>query len=210
MALGTRAAQLAAGRPPDAESVIDPGGDAAIVAADPEVVQARLAAEQAAHALGGSLGGAVDGDAYRTGAALGNYVAPGAEVATVATLDSILVEVQIDEVDIGKLQVGQDVVLTTDSVRDAELRGRIARIPPAMTDHLVAVQVDVDETSQPAGAHLLAGASCRARIEAELKRNVTAVPFAALLERPGRQRGVRGRPPPEEEGTGCTGCSSAP
>jgi HlyD family secretion protein len=116
-------------------------------------------------------------------------------------LDDILAEVQIDEVDIGKLQVGQDVVLTTDSVRDAELRGRIARIPPAMTDHLVAVQVDVDETSLPAGAHLLAGASCRARIEAELKRDVTAVPFAALLERPGGSVAFVAVPA-EEEGAG--------
>jgi len=32
---------------------------------------------------------------------------------------------------------------------------------------------------------LRAGASCRARIEAELKRDVTVVPFAALLQRPG-------------------------
>jgi HlyD family secretion protein len=193
---------LAAGRPPDAESVIDPGGDAAIVAADPEVVQARLAAEQAAHDLARAvLEAPLTGTLTALEAALGNYVAPGAEVATVATLDDILVEVQIDEVDIGKLQVGQDVVLTTDSVRDAELRGRIARIPPAMTDHLVAVQVDVDETSQPAGAHLLAGASCRARIEAELKRNVTAVPFAALLERPGGSVAFVAVPA-EEEGAG--------
>ena len=67
-------------------------------------------------------------------ASLGNHLVPGAAVATVATLDDILAEVQIDEVDIGKLQVGQEVVLTTDSVRDAELGGRIALIPPAMTD----------------------------------------------------------------------------
>ena len=53
-----------------------------------------------------------------------------------------------------------------------------------MTDHSVAVEVDVDQGGLPAGAVLRAGASCRARIEAELKRDVTVVPFAALLERP--------------------------
>ena len=177
---------LAAGRPLGAESAADAAGDGAIVAADPDVVRARLAAEQSAYDLTQAvLTAPLAGTLTTLAASLGNNVAPGAEAATVATLDDILAEVQIDEVDIGKLQVGQQVLLTTDSVRDAELQGRISLIPPVMTDHLVTVQVDVDESGLPAGANLRAGSSCRARIEVELKRDVTAVPFAALLERPG-------------------------
>ena len=177
---------LAAGRAPGAEPVLGPEADAAIVAADPDVIQARLAAEQAAHDLAqANLAAPLAGTLTLLEATLGNHLGPGASVATVATLDDIVAEVQIDEVDIGKLQTGQQVALTTDSVRDVELAGRIALIPPAMTDHLVAVEVDVDQSMLPAGAVLRAGASCRARIEAELKRDVTVVPFAALLERPG-------------------------
>ena len=177
---------LATGRPSAAEPVVDGDADDAIVAADPEVIQARLAVAQAAHDLAQAvLTAPLAGTLTALEASLGNQMAPGAAVATVATLDDILAEVRIDEVDIGKLQVGQAVVLTTDSVRDVELQGRISLLPPAMTDHLVAVQVDVDSSGLPAGAQLRAGASCRARIEAELKRDVTAVPFAALLERPG-------------------------
>ena len=177
---------LAAGRAPGAEPLLDTAADAAIVAADPDVVQTRLAAEQAAHDLGQAiLAAPLAGTLTALEASLGNHLAPGAAVATVASLDDILAEVQIDEVDIGKLQVDQAVALTTDSVRDVELDGRIALIPPAMTDHLVAVEVDVDQSALPPGAVLRAGASCRARIEAELKRDVTVVPFAALLERPG-------------------------
>ncbi len=177
---------LAAGRAPGAEPALDPAADAAIVAADAGVLQARLAAQQAAHDLEQAiLAAPLAGTLTALEATLGNHLAPGAAVATVATLDDILAEVQIDEVDIGKLQVGQEVVLTTDSVRDVELAGRIALIPPAMTDHRVAVEVAVDQRGLPAGAVLRAGASCRARIEAELKRDVTVVPFAALLERPG-------------------------
>ena len=116
---------------------------------------------------------------------LGNHVTGGTAVATVATLDDILAEVRIDEVDVGKFRLGQPVVLTTDSVRDVELQGRIVLIPPSMTDHVVTIEVDVDERGLPADARLRAGASCRARVEAELKRDVTAVPFAALQERPG-------------------------
>ena len=128
-------------------------------------------------------------------ASLGNQLAPGATVATVATLEDILAEVQIDEVDIGKLQVGQAVVLTTDSVRDVELQGRVSLLPPS---HDRPPGCGAGGRGRRAAfrraTRLRAGASCRARIEAELKRDVTAVPFAALLERPGRQRSVRRGP----------------
>ena len=192
---------LATGRPAAAEPVVDGAADEAIVAADPEVIQARLAVAQAAHDLAQAvLTAPLAGTLTALEASLGNRLAPGAAVATVATLDDILAEVQIDEVDIGKLQVGQAVVLTTDSVRDVELQGRVALIPPAMTDHLVAVQVDVDVSGVPAGATLRAGASCRARIEAELKSDVTAVPFAALLERPGGSVVFVAVPTEEEDG----------
>ena len=77
-----------------------------------------------------------------------------------------------------------------------------------MTDHLVAVQVDVDVSGLPAGATLRAGASCRARIEAELKSDVTAVPFAALLERPGGS--VAFVAVPRRRTTACTGWSGGP
>ena len=192
---------LATGRPAAAEPVVDGAADDAIVAADPEVIQARLAVAQAAHDLAQSvLTAPLAGTLTALEASLGNQLAPGAAVATVATLDDILAEVQIDEVDIGKLQVGQAVELTSDSVRDVELPGRISLLPPAMTDHLVAVQVDVDSSGLPAGAQLRAGASCRARIEAELKRDVTAVPFAALLERPGGSVAFVAVPTGEDDG----------
>ena len=192
---------LATGRPSAAEPVVDGAADDAIVAADPEVIQARLALAQAAHDLAQAvLTAPLAGTLTALEASLGNQLAPGAAVATVATLDDILAEVQIDEVDIGKLQVGQAVVLTTDSVRDVELQGRISLLPPTMTDHLVAVQVDVDVSGLPAETRLRAGASCRARIEAELKRDVTAVPFAALLERPGGSVAFVAVPTGEDDG----------
>ena len=186
---------LATGRPAAAEPVVDGAADDAIVAADPEVIQARLAVAQAAHDLAQAVSTApLAGTLTALEASLGNRLAPGAEVATVGTLDDILAEVRIDEVDIGKLQVGQAVVLTTDSVRDVELQGRVALIPPAMTDHLVAVQVDVDSSGLPAGARLRAGASCRARIEAELKRGRHGGAVRRAPGTSGRQRGVRGGP----------------
>ena len=120
------------------------------------------------------------------------------------TLDDILAGVQIDEVDIGKIQLGQQVVLTTETLRDVELLGTITLVPPSMEATgnvpLVTIDVDVDEDSLPEGARLLAGSSCRARIDAELKQDATAVPYAALLERAGATIAFVAIPVEEEDG----------
>ena len=181
---------LAASLPVDAEPPMDADGDAQIIADDPGVIQARLAAEKAAEDVRQTTVVApLDGTVTRLEATLGNHLGAGQPVATVETLDDILAGVQIDEVDIGKIRLGQEVVLTTETLRDVELLGAITLVPPSMEQTgnvpLVTVDVDVDEGSLPEGARLLAGASCRARIDAELKQDATAVPYAALLERTG-------------------------
>ena len=181
---------LAASLPVEAEPPMDAGGDAGIIADDPTVIQARLAADRAAEDLRqATVVAPLDGTVTRLEATLGNHLGAGQPVATVETLDDILAAVQIDEVDIGKIRLGQEVVLTTETLRDVQLVGTITLVPPSMEQTgnvpLVTIDVDVDEGSLPEGSRLLAGASCRARIDAELKQDATAVPYAALLERAG-------------------------
>ena len=196
---------LAASLPVDAEPPMDAGGDALIIADDPTVIQARLAAEKAAENLRqATVVAPLDGTVTRLEATLGNHLGAGQPVATVETLDDILAGVQIDEVDIGKIRLGREVVLTTETLRDAELLGTITLVPPSMEATgnvpLVTIDVDVDEGSLPEGARLLAGASCRARIDAELKEDATAVPYAALLERAGATIAFVANPVEGEDG----------
>ena len=196
---------LAASLPVDAEPPMDAGGDARIIADDPGVIQARLAAERAAENLRqATVVAPFEGTVTRLETTLGNHLGAGQPVATVETLNDILAGVQIDEVDIGKIRLGQEVVLTTETLRDVELLGTITLVPPSMEQTgnvpLVTIDVDVDEGSLPEGARLLAGASCRARIDAELKDDATAVPYAALLERAGATIAFVANPVEGEEG----------
>ena len=196
---------LAASLPVDAEPPMDAGGDALVIADDPTVIQARLAAEKAAEDLRqATVVAPLDGTVTRLEATLGNHLGAGQPVATVETLDDILAGVQIDEVDIGKIRLGQEVLLTTETLRDVELLGTITLVPPSMEATgnvpLVTIDVDVDEGSLPEGARLLAGASCRARIDAELKEDATAVPYAALLERAGATIAFVANPVEGEDG----------
>ena len=196
---------LAASLPVDAEPPMDDGGDARIIANDTNVIQARLATERAAEDLRqATVVAPLDGTVTGLEATLGNHLGAGHPVATVETLDDILAGVQIDEVDIGKIQLGQQVILTTETLRDVELLGTITLVPPSMETTgsvpLVTIDVDVDEDSLPEGARLLAGSSCRARIDAELKQDATAVPYAALLERAGATIAFVAIPVEEEDG----------
>ena len=118
-------------------------------------------------------------------ATLGNHLSAGHPVATVETLEDILASVQIDEIDIGKIRVGQEVTLTTETLLNVDLLGKITLVPPSMETPanvpLVTINVQVDQSSLPEGARLIVGSSCRARINANLKQAATAVPYAALL-----------------------------
>ena len=181
---------LAASLPVQAEPPMDAAGDARIIADDPGVIQARLAAERAAEELEqATVVAPLDGTVTTLDATLGNHTGAWQPVATVETLDHILAGVQIDEVDIGKIRVGQNVILTTETLRDVEVLGTIRLVPPTMSQTgsvpLVTIEVDVDQNSLPEGARLLAGSSCRARIDAELKQDATALPYAALVEQGG-------------------------
>ncbi len=196
---------LAASLPVDMEPPMDAGGDARIINDDPAVIQARLAAARAADDLRqATVVAPLDGTVTKLEATLGNHLGAGRPVATVETLDDILAGVQIDEVDIGKIRLGQEVLLTTETLRGAELLGTITLVPPSMEQTgnvpLVTIDVDVDEHSLPDGARLLAGSSCRARIDAELKQEATAVPYAALLERAGATIAFVAKPVEGEEG----------
>lgn len=197
---------LAASLPVDAESPMDAGDDARIIADDHAIIQARLAAERAAEDLRqATVVAPLDGTVTKLEATLGNRLEAGRPVATVETLDDILAGVKIDEIDIGKIRLGQEVVLTTETLRDVELVGTIILVPPSMETTggnvpLVTIDVDVEEGSLPDGTRLLAGSSCRARIDAELKQDATAVPYAALLERAGATIAFVANPLEGEEG----------
>ncbi|PIS28563.1 hypothetical protein COT42_07600 [Candidatus Saganbacteria bacterium CG08_land_8_20_14_0_20_45_16] len=59
---------------------------------------------------------------------LGEAVAPGMAVMTVVDTAHPWVEIQVDEVDISKIKVGQKVRFTTDAYQDKEFFGEITRI----------------------------------------------------------------------------------
>jgi len=60
----------------------------------------------------------------------GNLLSPGSEVLKIADLSRVKVIVQVSELDLGKIQIGQSVPVHLDAFPDLPLIGRVTRISP--------------------------------------------------------------------------------
>lgn len=117
----------------------------------------------------------------------GAVVTDGMPVASLARLGGIRVRARVDETDISKVAVGQQVILETDALIDARFAGRVAEIAPAaVQDGAVPrfpVLIDVE------GAHerLLPGMSADVEIATYSKQDALALPVQAVVERDGKK-----------------------
>jgi len=75
-----------------------------------------------------SLSAPFDGVITVRQAELGEVVVPGTPVATIADLDHIWLRAYLNETDVGKVRLGQEAVVTTDSYPHKQYQGRISFI----------------------------------------------------------------------------------
>lgn len=122
---------------------------------------------------------------------LGEYATPSPPgILTIPAIDLIddsclYVSAPIDEVDAGKLKVGQISRITLDAIKGRHFTGKVRRIAPYVLDlekqaRTVEVEVEFDKLAQ--GENLLVGYSADVEIVYEVRSRVLRVPTQALLE----------------------------
>jgi HlyD family secretion protein len=122
---------------------------------------------------------------------VGEFVTPSPPgVATPPAVDLIddsclYVTVPIDEVDAGRLSVGQRAAISLDAFRGKTFRGRVSRIAPYVLEiekqaRTVAVDVHLEDPGDLPG--LLVGYSADVDIVLEVSTDVLRVPSEAVLE----------------------------
>ncbi len=178
---------LRTGLPLDAEPILSPEKDEQIIASSPEVIQAKLSVKTAADNLARSLiTAAASGTVTTVTVSEGDYIPVMAQVLQIESLDDMLAEIQIDEVDISKVKVGQEVELTSDSILGRILFGRVVEVAPTVktlgSTRVSAVKVDIRENPQDTSLSLKGGASCTARIVTSVKEAVTVIPLSGFME----------------------------
>ncbi len=120
---------------------------------------------------------------------VGELLLPGKQIVTIVDPDKIYVLATIDEVDVGRLNLGQPVSITVDAFPGEKFTGKIKRISPIVSGGKLETRTaDVwihFDTKQP---RIKPGMSADVEILVTTLQNVLSVPSQAVIEREGKKQ----------------------
>jgi HlyD family secretion protein len=173
---------LRCGSPLDAEPVLSSEGDDRIIESSPEVEQALLGVRSAEDNVRKcSITAPMTGTVTDVRPSVGDVVAPSTPLVKIETLDDMLAEIQVDEVDIGKIYLGQTAEITSDSLIGQTLHGIVKTIAPTVTSLGSTRAALVDVRVAREASILRSGASCSAKITTSTKPGALLIPLAAFV-----------------------------
>ena len=117
-------------------------------------------------------------------------VGGGSLLATIADMDMVHVETNVDEVDIGKVKVEQTAKITADAYPDDSFSGEVIRISPLGKTQQNVTTFNVIVRVRNMGGKLKAGMSASVDIEVFNRKSVVLVPNEALKD-PKSEQGQR-------------------
>jgi HlyD family secretion protein len=109
-------------------------------------------------------------------------VSGGTAIASVADLSKVYVRTSVDEVDIGKIEVGQKATVIAESYPDREFQGEVIRIHPQAIMEQNVTTFDVTIEIDNGQNLLMAGMNASVEIIAGDKQDVLIVPREALTD----------------------------
>lgn len=129
----------------------------------------------------------------------GNLVQPGNEILKIGDFSRGKVIVQVSELELGKIQLGQSVEVSLDAFPNKKYTGRVIRVSPAAdaTARLVPVEVEIANSDGKIGSGLLA----RVNFQSTAQQRVV-IPQTAIQQRRG------GETPPSASGNTSTPSAS--
>jgi HlyD family secretion protein len=120
-----------------------------------------------------------DGKVYSILMKKGEMVNTLSPVAIVGDIITFEIELQVDEYDVAKINVGQKIVLNMDSYKRQVFEAIVTKINPTMNERTKSFTVDADFVSQP--TNLFPNLSCEANIVIAVKEKVLTIPRNYLL-----------------------------
>lgn len=162
---------------------------AAVKAAEASVVQTRGALSRAETNLkNATIRSPVDGVVISRAVDVGQTVAASFQTPTLFTIAQDLtrmqIETSVDEADISRVRVGQQVTFTVDAYPDEKFNARVAQIrnAPVITQNVVTYVVVI--TVDNPDLKLKPGMTANVAVEVGKKEKVLKVPMAALRFKP--------------------------
>jgi len=143
--------------------------------------EAEAAADLARHRLGiDAIKAPIAGTVYQFDLKQGAYLSPGDVVATIGQLDQVRVRVYVDEPELGRVGLGNPVVITWEGRPDQKWQGRVDRLPtqivPLGTRQVGEVLCLIDNPNHS----LLPGTNVNAEIISKVVNGALSIPKQAL------------------------------
>jgi HlyD family secretion protein len=118
-----------------------------------------------------------------------SYYGAGAPIVTIGDLSTMLAEVDLNEVDVDKVDLGHSARITVDALRGRSYRGRVTRISPASRtggSGSDIVRFPVEITVMGATGGLMPGMTANVEITCQRAENVLWVPNDTLFQKKGK------------------------
>ncbi len=148
--------------------------DAQVTQSQLQVQQARLAKENTV------LTTPIDGVVTKLNVKVGEVAGGAVPAATVTDLSRFHIDVDVDEIDVGKLSEGQLVNVTLDAVSEAEPTGHIERISQTPTNNGGVTAYNVTVVIDDANTPLRSGSRRDREFVTEELENVLRVPNCSV------------------------------
>jgi RND family efflux transporter MFP subunit len=130
-----------------------------------------------------------DGVIAKKSTEVGELLLPGKEIVTIVNPDKIYVLATIDEVDVGRLRVGQPVTITVDAFPGDKFEGKIRRISPIVSGGKLETRTaDVWIYFNEKQQKIKPGMSADVEILVSTLPSVLSVPSQAVIEREGKKQ----------------------
>jgi len=119
----------------------------------------------------------------------GELLLPGKQIVQIVNPDRVYVLATIDEVDVGRLRIGQPVTITVDAFPGKKFQGTVRRISPIVSGGKLETRTaDVWIYFNEKQASIKPGMSADVEILVSTLQNVLSVPTQAVIERAGKKQ----------------------
>lgn len=112
----------------------------------------------------------------------GEYINPGQKIVTLQTLNPIYVDFFIRQQDLGKIKVGQTVLVTLDRVSGKTFQGKITTINPIVDQEIR--NAEVEATLLNPEHVLLPGMFCEVTLDVGARKTYITLPYSAVTFNP--------------------------
>jgi HlyD family secretion protein len=148
-----------------------------VAIAQAQVDQARAQLEEAQLKLEKTVITApFDGVVASLGAEVGEWISSGTPMMVLVDVSQFHIDVEIDEIDISQIAVGQEVLITLDALPDEEIAGHVEDIAPTASVDGGVVSYVVTVAIEPTNALLRPGMSTNTTITTARNENALLVP----------------------------------